>query len=216
MPCSAGLPEPISSSRSARTPSPGSRLSCCRISSVRDGRRQYAKPFGINSEGLKGAASPRQNHSDQARYKTCTGPVSARGSAAQDCGPAVKSPELQVLVDFLERSQRASFASAWTANHRRGHGRGRLRVTFRSSSYSRAAQEDSRTAGVGIGGPKMEAEAWLPVPHGEAGGARLRRGAAAFSGNHGIRRKLRRRLRGEAQALHRHRRSDFNLRSSAS
>jgi UDP-N-acetylglucosamine acyltransferase len=67
-----------------------------------------AKPFGINSEGLKrrGFAATKITTIKRA-YKTLYRSGLALEEARRKiAGQAAKSPELQVLVEFLERSQR--------------------------------------------------------------------------------------------------------------
>jgi UDP-N-acetylglucosamine acyltransferase len=67
-----------------------------------------AKPFGINSEGLKrrGFAAAKITTIKRA-YKTLYRSGLALEEARRKIAvQAAKSPELQVLVEFLERSQR--------------------------------------------------------------------------------------------------------------
>ena len=67
-----------------------------------------AKPFGINSEGLKRRGfAPAKITAIKRAYKTLYRSGLALAEARHKiAGQAVKAPELQVLVDFLERSQR--------------------------------------------------------------------------------------------------------------
>ena len=67
-----------------------------------------AKPFGINSEGLKRRGFPATKITTIKRaYKTLYRSGLALEEARRKiAGQAAKSPELRVLVEFLERSQR--------------------------------------------------------------------------------------------------------------
>ena len=67
-----------------------------------------AKPFGINAEGLKRRGfSADQITAIKRAYKTLYRSGLALGEARRKLiGQAAKAPQLQVLVDFLERSRR--------------------------------------------------------------------------------------------------------------